>query len=80
MTDHVLPSGVFKRSDGRWAWRLVADNGNVIATDGGQGYENRLDCLEMFNQVVSGDYSGNVIIEGETGRSALNVTGGTDTA
>lgn len=25
---------VFQRVDCRWAWRLVADNGQVIAVDG----------------------------------------------
>jgi hypothetical protein len=27
------------RSDGKFAWRIVADNGQIVATDGGQGYE-----------------------------------------
>jgi len=38
---------VYKRADDRWAWRVVAENGNIIATDGGQAYENRADCEGM---------------------------------
>lgn len=38
---------VYKRADGLWAWRVVAENGNIVATDGGQGYENRADCEHM---------------------------------
>ena len=29
---------IYKRTDGKWAWRLTADNGQIIATDAGQGY------------------------------------------
>ena len=36
----------FTRTDGKWAWRLIASNGqDIVATDGGQGYENRDDCV-----------------------------------
>lgn len=46
---------VYRRSDGRWAWREVASNGEVIATDGGQGYENRCDAVEMGQKVTGLD-------------------------
>jgi uncharacterized protein YegP (UPF0339 family) len=39
----------YRRTDGRWAWRLLADNGQPIATDGGQGYENLDDALHGAN-------------------------------
>jgi len=32
---------VYPREDGRWAWRRIAPDGQVLATDGGQGYENK---------------------------------------
>lgn len=38
---------LYKREDGKWAWRLVASNGQIIATDGGQGYENRADAAAV---------------------------------
>lgn len=48
---------VYQRADGRWAWRLVAANGRIIATDGGQGYENRADAEAMARDVVGGAYA-----------------------
>ena len=42
---------LFRRKDHRWAWRVVADNGKVVATDGGQGYERRLDAVSIFEQL-----------------------------
>lgn len=47
----------YERADGRWGWRLIAGNGRTIATDGGQGYENRADCEAMGAAVVSGAYA-----------------------
>jgi uncharacterized protein YegP (UPF0339 family) len=47
---------VHQRDDNRWGWRLTADNGRIIATDGGQGYENRADCQAMASAVVDGHY------------------------
>jgi uncharacterized protein YegP (UPF0339 family) len=48
---------VYKRADGKHAWRLEV-NGEIVATDGGQGYENAGDALKMGIQTVSGHYSG----------------------
>lgn len=50
MAERVL----YTRTDGKWAWRLVADNGRVIATDGGQGYENEDDARSMADRIVGG--------------------------
>lgn len=47
---------IYQRADRRWAWRLVAANGRTIATDGGQGYENRADCEQIARDVVGGHY------------------------
>lgn len=45
-TQRTKPELVFyKRADKRWAWRCVASNGQIVATDGGQGYERFLDCV-----------------------------------
>lgn len=44
---------VYRREDGKWAWRAIAPNGNIIATDGGQGYENKQDCLDMVAVVLA---------------------------
>jgi len=45
----------------RWRWRLVSSNGNIIATSG-EGYRHKVDCRNMAERVVRGDYS-NVTIE-----------------
>lgn len=47
---------LFKRADGKWAWRLEADNGRVIATDGGQGYENESDARSMADRIIGGEF------------------------
>ena len=47
---------VFKRKDGKWAWHLLGHNGNVIATDGNQGYENKATAKRMATRVKSGEY------------------------
>jgi uncharacterized protein YegP (UPF0339 family) len=47
---------LYKRTDGKWAWNLKV-NGDIVATDGGQGYENEEDAREMANSVIGGDYS-----------------------
>lgn len=34
----------------KWYWRLKASNGKIIA-DGGQGYDNKADCLHGISLV-----------------------------
>lgn len=49
----------------KWAWRLIAANGNKIATDGGQGYNNRQDAVNMATAIVGGMYAGAAVeVEG----------------
>jgi len=47
---------VYKRKDGRWAWNLTV-NGEVVATDGGQGYENESDAKGMADRIINGEFS-----------------------
>lgn len=47
---------LYKRADGKWAWRLTSGS-DVIATDGGQGYENESDARTMADRVIGGYYS-----------------------
>lgn len=50
---------VYLRADGKWAWKLIGDNeSDIIATDGGQGYEDEDYCREMADKIVGGDYKG----------------------
>ncbi|KHL05133.1 DUF1508 domain-containing protein [Sinomonas humi] len=48
---------VYQRPDHNWGWRLISDNGNVIATDGGQGYEHEAMAEQMGEQVITGHYA-----------------------
>ena len=48
---------IFQREDGLWAWRLIASNGEIVATDGGQGYENRRDAERTADAVARGRYA-----------------------
>lgn len=45
---------VFQRTDGRWAFRIVAGNGQTVATDGGQGYENKTDADATAARLATG--------------------------
>jgi uncharacterized protein YegP (UPF0339 family) len=47
---------LYKRVDGKWAWRLKADNGRIIATDGSQGYDNESDCRAMADRIIKGEF------------------------
>lgn len=47
---------LYKRNDGKWAWRLEADNGRIIATDGGQGYEDENDARTMADRIIGGEF------------------------
>lgn len=44
---------VYRDKGGQWRWRLVAINGNIIANSG-EGYKNKLDCVEMIDGIVEG--------------------------
>lgn len=48
---------VYKRTDGKFAWRLKAGNGEIIATDGGQGFENKFDAGASAVAVVAGHHA-----------------------
>jgi uncharacterized protein YegP (UPF0339 family) len=46
---------LYKRQDGKWAWRLVV-NGNIVAVDGSQGYENVADARSMADRIIAGEF------------------------
>lgn len=53
MAERVL----YTNSEGKWAWRLTADNGQIIAVDGSQGYENESDARSMADRIVGGEFA-----------------------
>ena len=48
---------LYVRTDGRWGWRLKV-NGQIVATDGNQGYENADDARTMADRIISGEFEG----------------------
>lgn len=50
---------VYKRSDGKWAFR-VRSGSDVVATDGGQGYNNKADAKGTLKKLVDGTYNGDI--------------------
>lgn len=42
----------YTRKDGKWAWRAKTRNHEIIATDGGQGYENKQDAMDAATLVT----------------------------
>lgn len=42
---------VYERTDGKWDWRLVSTNGNIVATSGGQGFRDATDVLRAIGEV-----------------------------
>jgi uncharacterized protein YegP (UPF0339 family) len=55
---------VYKRADGKWAWRLKAGNGQIVATDGSQGYSNSTGAKATLEKVMNGDYKGPIAVSG----------------
>ncbi len=51
---------VYKRTDGKWAFRVKAGNHEVVATDGGQGYSNKSDAKSTLEKLMRGDYDGTI--------------------
>ena len=49
---------VYQRKDCTWGWRLVADNGKIIATDGNQGYDDDDEARSMADRIIGGEFAG----------------------
>jgi uncharacterized protein YegP (UPF0339 family) len=48
---------LFRRRDGLFAWHLIALNGSdIIATDGGQGYDNASEAAAVMRSIRDGVY------------------------
>jgi uncharacterized protein YegP (UPF0339 family) len=49
---------LYQRADDKWAFRIKASNGQIVATDGGQGYESKSDTRDTLEKVMGGEYDG----------------------
>ena len=49
---------LYKRKDGKWAFRVKASNGQTVATDGGQGYSSKKSARSTLENLLAGTYAG----------------------
>jgi uncharacterized protein YegP (UPF0339 family) len=47
---------LYTRPDGKWTWRLEADNDGILATDGSSGYEDEADARSMADGIIGGEF------------------------
>ena len=47
---------LYTRADGKWTWRLEADNDGILATDGGPGYENEAEARSVADRIIAGEF------------------------
>lgn len=53
---------IYQRSDEKWAWRLRADNNEIIAVDGSQGYEKASDAKSMATRIIEGEFADATVV------------------
>jgi uncharacterized protein YegP (UPF0339 family) len=51
---------LYKRTDGKWAFRVRASNGQVVAADGGQGYSSKASARNTLEKLLTGAYNGEI--------------------
>jgi hypothetical protein len=62
---------VYEDREGQWRWRLVHDNGNIIA-DSGEGYASRQKCEQGLRSVKRNASDADVAtVDGPTGGERL---------
>jgi uncharacterized protein YegP (UPF0339 family) len=49
---------VYKRADGKWAFRVKAANNEIVAVDGSQGYNAKADAKSTLEKLMKGDFNG----------------------
>ena len=49
---------IYKRGDGKFGFRVKASNGEQVASDGGQGYNNKADAKATLEKLLRGEYDG----------------------
>ncbi len=55
---------LYKRRNGKWAFRVKASNGQIVATDGGQGYVSKSDARRTLEKVMGGEFDGPIEVVG----------------
>ncbi|MFW6321643.1 MAG: HVO_2922 family protein [Halohasta sp.] len=55
---------LFEDAAGQWRWRLVHDNGNILA-DSGEGYSSKQKCKQGLESVKQNAADADVVTVGE---------------
>lgn len=55
---------LYKRADGKYGFRVKASNGEIVATDGSQGYNDKADARSTLEKLLAGEYNGPIEEEG----------------
>ncbi len=45
-----------QRADDMWTFRIRASNGQIVATDGGQGYESESAARDTLEKAMGGEH------------------------
>ena len=53
---------VYNAEDGDWYWRLISNNGRIIA-DGSEGYETRQSCTAGVKRVKKYSSRAKIVVE-----------------
>ena len=64
---------LYKRRDNKWAFRIKAANGQIVATDGSQGYESKTSARNTLKKLLAGDYNDCEIYARKDGKFAFRI-------
>ena len=62
MTDSKATFELFEDAQGQWRWRLVHDNGNILA-DSGEGYASKQKAKQGLESVKANAAGAGVVTE-----------------
>ena len=51
-------TGPSRGADDKWAFRIKASNGQIVATDGRHGHESKSDARDTLEKLMGGVYDG----------------------
>ena len=64
---------LYTRKDGKWAFRVLASNGQCVATDGSQGYESKASAKSTLTRLLAGSYNVCEIYARKDGKYAFRI-------
>ncbi len=65
---------LYQRTDGKWAFRVKAGNGQTVATDGSQGYSSKSSAKSTLEKLLAGSYDQCEIYARKDGKYAFRIT------